>query len=121
LGGLYQTIGDLRTAQQYFEQTLIIDPNFAQGYYNLGIVYKALNQLDPAVAAYQKAIAINPTYAEVYQNLGVLFYKMGRLAESEAAFDQAITLFEQSQRPEKAQKLQKALQELGLIVVSNEK
>lgn len=120
LGGLYQTTGDLRTARQYFEQTVKIDPNFAQGYYNLGIVYKALNQLEQAVAAYQKAIAINPTYAEVYQNLGVIFYKMGRLADSETAFAQAIALFNQSQRPEKAQKLQQALQELGLIIPSDQ-
>jgi glycosyltransferase involved in cell wall biosynthesis len=116
LGGLYQTIGDLRTAEQYFEQTLTIDPNFAQGYYNLGIIYKALHQFERAIAVYQKAIAINPNYAEVYQNLGVVYYKIGQLAESEAAFAKAIRLFNQSQRAEKAQKLQQALQDLGLIV-----
>lgn len=114
-GSLLQSIGDLTNAQQAFEITIKIDPNFSQGYYNLGLIYKAQNQLDMAVDAYQTAIAINPTYADAYQNLGIIFYKQGKLPESQALFTQAVYLLEQSQRWEQAGQLRQGLQDLGLI------
>ena len=93
-------------------KVLQIDPNFALGYYNLGITLKAMGQFIEAIAAYKRAIQLNPEYAQAYQNLGVVLLKLGQVRESLAAFQQAIALYESS-NPTVARQLSQKLQEMG--------
>ncbi|MBA2749558.1 MAG: tetratricopeptide repeat protein, partial [Tatlockia sp.] len=101
-------------AKTAFQTAIEIDPNFATGYYNLGLTLKAMGNLTAAIAAYQKAIAINPHYAEAYQNLGVVLLKAGLITDSLAAFNRAIALHE-GQNPIAAKQLRQGLQDMGLI------
>ena len=95
--------------------TLQIDPNFAAGYYNLGITLKAMGQFLEAITAYKQAIELNPSYAEAYQNLGVVLLKLGKVTEGLAAFRQAIALY-QSHNLAGANRLRQSLQDMGFAV-----
>ena len=95
--------------------TLQIDPNFAAGYYNLGITLKAMGRFSEAIAAYIQAIELNPNYAEAYQNLGVVLLKIGNVTEGLAAFRQAIALY-QNHNLAQANRLRQSLQDIGFAV-----
>jgi tetratricopeptide (TPR) repeat protein len=90
-----------------------IAPDFAQGYFNLGIALKTSGQFIKAIAAYQQAIVLNPNYAEAHQNLGVVLIKIGCLKEAIVAFQVAIKLYEQQNNYQAAEILRSVLQEFG--------
>lgn len=96
-----------------YKMTLKIDPSFAMGYYNLGLLYKYCGELAEAINAYQKAIELDPEYAAAYQNLGVAWLKGGNYAESLKAFQYAVKLYQQ-QDPKTAQRLLKEMETIGM-------
>lgn len=114
LGSLLLNQGQAEVAQLVFEQSLEWDPQFALGYYNLGLAKKAQGDLLGAIAAYQAALRYNPNHAASYQNLGVVFLKRGQVRESIALLQRAIELHHHQGNPIEAQRLQQTLQELGL-------
>lgn len=111
-GNLLKAEGNLSGAILAYQKTIEIDPRFAFGHYNLGLVWKQMGRLEFAIAAYQKAIELNPMYAEAYQNLGVTLLKGGNVTASLKAFSQAITLHEQF-NPSEAERIRKELRTLG--------
>ncbi|MBL7994099.1 tetratricopeptide repeat protein [bacterium] len=50
LGNLYFDINDLRLAKMHYELALTIDPNFANGYFNLGLVQTMLENYPNAIS-----------------------------------------------------------------------
>jgi len=74
------------------KQTININPNDAEAYYDLGTAYGNLNRYQKEVEAYKQAININPNFAEVYCNLGVAYGELGRYQEAIEAFKQAIQI-----------------------------
>ncbi|NEQ96859.1 MAG: glycosyltransferase [Cyanothece sp. SIO2G6] len=112
LGSLRQRTKDLKAAQQLFITVVEIDPNFAKGHFNLGMVLKQMGQFAEAIAHYQQAIQLQADYAEAYQNLGVVLLKLGRVDRSMAAFREAIALHTQ-QNPSEAERLRQGLTDMG--------
>ncbi len=116
LGNIYQELNqelDQKKAIATFEMVTKIAPDFAQGYFNLGISLKTSGQFVEAIAAYQKAILLDPNYAEAHQNLGVILIKIGCLKEAIVAFQVAIQLYEQQHNYQAAEILRSVLQEFG--------
>jgi tetratricopeptide (TPR) repeat protein len=111
LGNIYQELQQ-PDAIAYFEKVTKIAPNFAQGYFNLGIALKTSGHFTDAIAAYQKAITLDPNYADAQQNLGVVLMKVGYFSEAIAAFSKAIQLHEQQHNYETAEILRSVLQSL---------
>ena len=52
-----------------------MDPNYYQGYNNLGVVYLEKDQLDEAIDLFNKCIQINQSFVEAYNNLGMALIK----------------------------------------------
>ncbi len=50
LGNLYFDLNDLRLAKTHYEMALTIDPNFANAYFNLGLVQTMLEDYPNAIA-----------------------------------------------------------------------
>ncbi|MEB3292596.1 MAG: glycosyltransferase [Synechococcales bacterium] len=111
---LRQNHGDLLTAKAIYEEVLSFLPDSAIAHYNLGMTLKTLGHVSQAIEHYQQAIQLQPDYAEAHQNLGVVWLKVGNVPASVAAFQQAIALHQAQDSPE-ADRLQQALQEMGLL------
>jgi len=64
LGAIYNESGRLNMARDAFERLVSIDPNSAEGYYNLSIVEWKQNNNAEAIKNLEKAVAIKPDYQE---------------------------------------------------------
>jgi tetratricopeptide (TPR) repeat protein len=114
-GRLQLDQGNLAGAQLLYQKTVEIDPGFAAGYVNLGLVLKGLGRLAEAIAHYRQAIQLQPDYAEAHQNLAVALLKTGQVSQSMEAFRRAIDLYQQQNSPE-AERLRQGLQEIGFVL-----
>jgi tetratricopeptide (TPR) repeat protein len=82
--------GHYEKALELFERCVEIDPEFTEGYNNLGLAYTELNEENKATNAFKKAIELNPDLAVTYNNLGYVFYRLGSLEEAVDMYKEAI-------------------------------
>ncbi len=73
LGNTNSELGKYKEAINNFENILKISPNFADAYYNLGLILKNINQIDNSIDNFEKCIKINPKKFEAYNNLGNIY------------------------------------------------
>jgi len=84
--------GQLVAAEACYRQVLAVQPNLAEGHYNLGNALTAQGKLDEAIAAYRQAIGIKPDFAEAHSNLGFHLAAQGKPDDAIAAYRQAIRI-----------------------------
>ena len=92
LGALYGQSGRNSDAVDANQKAVVLSPQDAEAYNNLGAALKELGILDKTAASYIQAITLKPDYAEAHCNLGNTLKELGRLAEAEASFTRAIVL-----------------------------
>jgi tetratricopeptide (TPR) repeat protein len=112
-GGLLYEAENYDTALSVFEKTIEIDPNYADGYYNLGLVFKQLHRLPESIKAYKKALKLNPNNAAIYQNLGVAYMAFGSYNEAIEIWQKGLQLLKDQGNVSRAEILQETLQSLG--------
>jgi protein O-GlcNAc transferase len=59
---------DLNTAVAYYRASIVLQPDFVEAHYNLGVALQELES-DEAMACYQRVLELDPNYAQVYFNL----------------------------------------------------
>ena len=69
-----------------------LNPNFPEGYNNLGLALKDKGNLDEAIVSFKKAVELNNSFPEAYNNLGNLLYDLGRYNEAEKLLRRALVL-----------------------------
>ena len=79
--------GDLLLAFSYFSNSIKKAPDFANAYYERGIINGRLNLYDKAVADFSKAIELHPQDRDAYNNRGLA------LARGLKEYNQAIADF----------------------------
>lgn len=77
LGTKTKASGGLEEAAQLYHRALMLQPNYAPAYYNLGVLHSEAKQFDMAVEWYAKAVALHPSYAEAHCNMGVIYKVSG--------------------------------------------
>ncbi|GAX60011.1 hypothetical protein SCALIN_C05_0096 [Candidatus Scalindua japonica] len=92
LGTLKLQQGDTGTARALLENTIILKPDHAAAYNNLGTVFKEQNKFEEAIKNYNKSLALKPDYAMAHNNLGNLLKDIGKFAEAETSCRRAILL-----------------------------
>ncbi len=90
IGNEHYERGEYSEAKEYYEKAVKADKNFADGYYNIGLVYKAENRHDDAAKFFEKAIDANPDYSEAMNQLGIYHYDNKRYDESEKYYLMAL-------------------------------
>ena len=85
-------MGKLEESEKSYKKAIELNPNYAEGYYNLGVTLRDLGRLKHSKDNYEKAITLKPNYSEAYNNLGVVFRELGKLEESENSYKKAIKL-----------------------------
>ena len=74
--GIYQVSGNGDKMRQRIEESIKIDPNNAQNYYNLGVLYlDDETKTEEAKSLFKKAIELNPKHIESYNNLVLAILK----------------------------------------------
>jgi len=89
---LAQVKNDLPNAIEYFKKVNIVDPQFEEGYLNLGLLYLDADSLQNAYNSFDLAIKIQPDYAESYFFRGMASKMQGDMVKAKNDFQQALKL-----------------------------
>ena len=92
LGVSASHMGKNDVAIKAFKNALILNSNFAETYFNMGIVLRYQDKVDEAIDAYKKAISLKPDYAAAYNNMGMAFKDQDKLDEAIKAFRKSVSL-----------------------------
>jgi len=86
---IYKTLADIYIDKREFDNALIalkkaveFDPDYVEGYFNIGLILQNQNKLIEAAEYYKKAISLKSDYYLAYDNLGALYLNNGDLNES---------------------------------------
>jgi len=90
LANLIRKMGRLDEAIGLYEKAVAIDPNFADGWFNLGRAHQANDAHPGAIEALKKAQAINPRDPRFGNSLGISYKSLDRLEEAIEVYDQAL-------------------------------
>ncbi len=69
-----------------------LKPDYAEGYFNLGIILTEARQPQEAIKHYEQALRLRPDYPEAHHNLGILLNEAERPREAIKHFEQALRL-----------------------------
>jgi tetratricopeptide (TPR) repeat protein len=84
--------GDAAEAADDFRQFLHLQPDSAEGYFNLGLALQSAGELNPALTALHKAAALRPGMHGIQLFTGIVDYKLNHLGEAHAELDHATRL-----------------------------
>ncbi len=92
LGTIASQKGDFDEALKFYEQAIMINPNYAGAYSNRGNAFKELNRFEEALLSYDSAVELDSNYVDAYSNRGITLHNLNRFEEALASFDRAILL-----------------------------
>jgi len=75
-----------------YDKLILNKPDYAEAYYNRGVLFLVLRQLKKAIEDYDKAIQINPDYADAFNNRGIALQELGQLEKAIEDYDKAIQI-----------------------------
>jgi len=87
-----QSAGRLAEAAAVYRKILVLRPDIAEAYNNLGNVLQDQGKLDEAAAQYERAVALKPGLFQTHNNLGNIFRAQGKLEQAVARYEQALAL-----------------------------
>ena len=90
IGAANKGLGRLADASIALSKATELNPNYADGFNNLGILLQDQGRVDDAIASYAKALAIKPDYAEALNNMGVALHEQGKLGDAIKNLQQSI-------------------------------
>jgi spermidine synthase len=71
--------GDVQSFIDYCAEAVRLDPDFAEGHYNLGVGLYGRGRQREALTHWRKAVRLRPDYAEAHHNLGAALFADGDL------------------------------------------
>ena len=92
LGIALGTIGQREEQRRALERTIELDPDFAMGHNQLGLLELEGGNFGAAETHFRKAISSDPQFAEAVNNLGVLRLRQKKLEEASQLFRNALKL-----------------------------
>ena len=76
-GRVYQELGNIDKAEEYYRKSIEIEPGYAEAVKNLGTVLFAKNQVDEAIDKYIRSISLNKKNPSAYYHLGEAYIVKG--------------------------------------------
>lgn len=73
---------DLKGAIQLYKKINTINPQYADGYYNLGLIYLDMDSVQQAYRSFDLAVKFSPTFAEAYYHRGLAAEMKGDKAQA---------------------------------------
>ena len=84
--------GENEKAITLLQESLRINPSYAEAYYRLGIIYANLEQYDKAIENFNNATAIKPDFTSAYINLGAAYAYLKDYNQALKYLDKALSL-----------------------------
>ena len=94
LGWLYQTSGDLESAEAFYEAAIELFPEYSNAYNNLGLISLEKGEVGSAIFYFDTAIRLNPDNARAYNNRAITRYKTGNIDGTISDLSNSISLRE---------------------------
>ena len=88
----YGIKGDVDLAFADYNRAIGLKLDFAEAYYNRGVIYVKKGDFDRAISDYTHAIDLKPDYVEAYYGRGNVYYQKGKYARAIADYNEAIDL-----------------------------
>ena len=79
-------------ALESYDQAIKLKPDYAEAFYNRGIVLVSLKRFEEALESYDQTIKIKPDYLDVYIDGAMLLSHLSRFNDALASYDQAIKI-----------------------------
>ncbi|QWD78101.1 tetratricopeptide repeat protein [Polynucleobacter sp. MWH-Svant-W18] len=92
LGLAHASLFQYQTAEKYFEQACVIDPNSFEAQMNLGSCLNNLGEYGRSLKHLSRAQELDPDNSYIWLNKGVTFEAMNNPTEALTCFDRAIEL-----------------------------
>ncbi|MCF8248025.1 MAG: tetratricopeptide repeat protein [Saprospiraceae bacterium] len=62
---------DLKGAIELYKKINVVDPQYAEGYYNVGLIYLDMDSVKQAYKSFDLAVKVSPEFAEAYYHRGL--------------------------------------------------
>lgn len=82
-----------RGAIAIFTELILLDPTYADAYFNRGIARTRIADYQGAIADHSQAITLNPQLAEAYKARGKIYWQLGDQSQAIADLETALNLF----------------------------
>lgn len=82
--------GDAEMALERFEESIVLNPNFAEGYTNRGMLLMQSGNISAALADFDKAISIDPDNTLALTNRGAALIGMNRFSEAAESLEKTL-------------------------------
>jgi len=79
---LAQRKGDLKRAEDLYQQALTLDPGHVHALNNLGVIYMGQKKRGKALSVFARAVVLKKDYADAYYNLACLYAQANEIDES---------------------------------------
>ncbi|PHV62814.1 tetratricopeptide repeat protein [Cyanobacterium aponinum] len=83
-------LGDINKAIKYYQESILMNPELVDSYYNLGNIYQGENRLEDALLIYRQAQETNPRHYGSYLNIGNIFFKQGNYEDAIKVYQQGL-------------------------------
>ena len=91
-GALVSTYGNNKTAVQYFQKAITLNPNFSGAYFSQGVSYGQLGEYSKAIAQINMALKMQPQNGMYYYGRGRVYLLWGDKAKAMDDFKKAAEL-----------------------------
>lgn len=92
LGSSFLSLEKYQSAIDYLDQSLALNGNLFNGFYNRGLVYYKMGQIKKAIKDFSDALIVKPTFVWAYINRGVAYYDLGCHQKSLDDYNQALVI-----------------------------
>lgn len=83
---------DLKGAIQLYKKINTIDPQYAEGYYNVGLIYLDMDSVQQAYKSFDLAVKIAPEFAEAYYHRGLAAEMKGDKAQARSDYENVLRI-----------------------------
>lgn len=90
LGIVSAEAGNPRSAIDYYQRAIAINPEYVSAMVNLGNLFRAQGKYVEAIALYRRAISFNPRSPEAWIDLGNAYGQEGSAEQAKSAYETAL-------------------------------